>query len=86
MRGHTGCPQCKSIKLAGPRAERRTIKSVEELKQAFIKRAEAAHGCEYDYSEFVYVNADVRGKIICPQHDAFWQAPSNHMRGSKCPD
>jgi len=85
MRGHTGCPECKSIKLAGPRDDRGTIKSDEELKLAFINRARDVHGSTYDYAEFQYVTTSVKGKIICSIHGAFWQAPSNHLRGSKCP-
>ena len=85
MRGHTGCPGCQSIKLAGPQDDRGTLKSDEELTLAFIKRARNVHGSAYYYTEFRYVTASAKGKIICPRHGAFWHAPSNHLRGSKCP-
>lgn len=87
MSGHVGCPKCKSMKLAGPRNERGTVRSSSELKSAFIKRARAVHGDAYDYGEFDYVNASTKGKVICPQpgHGEFWQSPSNHLRGSMCP-
>jgi group I intron endonuclease len=87
MQGHVGCPRCKSMKLAGPRNERGTIKSSDELKSGVIKRARMVHGSAYDYSEFEYVNASIKGKIICPKpgHGEFWQSPSNHLRGNKCP-
>ena len=85
MRGHAGCPGCQSIKLAGPQDDRGTLKSNEELTLAFIKRARDIHGSAYDYTKFQYVTASVKGKIVCPRHGAFWQAPGNHLRGSKCP-
>jgi len=86
MRGHTGCTKCKSAKLAGPRDKRGTIKSEEELRQDFRGRAELVHGSEYDYSQFEYTGSSVSGKIICARHGEFWQTPSNHLRGTKCPD
>lgn len=87
MKGHVGCPRCRSLKLAGPRNERGTVRSADELKLAFIKRAKAVHGDAYDYGEFDYVNASTNGKVICPKpgHGEFWQSPSNHLRGNKCP-
>lgn len=87
MRGHVGCPRCRSLKLAGPRNERGMAKSSEELKLAFIKRARAVHGDAYDYGEFDYVIASTKGKILCPKpgHGEFWQSPTNHLRGNKCP-
>ncbi len=87
MKGHVGCPKCRSLKLAGPRNERGTVRSADELKLAFIKRAKAVHGDAYDYGEFDYVTASTKGKIICPKpgHGEFSQSPSNHLRGNKCP-
>lgn len=87
MRGHVGCPQCRALKLAGPRNERGTVKSSNELNSAFIKRARAVHGDAYDYCEFNYVSSNAKGKMICPKpgHGEFWQSPSNHLRGNKCP-
>lgn len=85
MRGHIGCPNCRSIKLAGPRDDKGTLRTAEALTLAFVNRAMMVHGSAYDYTEFQYVNANTKGKIVCPQHGAFWQDPSNHLRGSRCP-
>ena len=64
MRGHTGCSQCKSNKLSGLRNNIGRFKSDEELRQAFIGRAKEIHCNAYDYSEFRYVRAGVKGKIV----------------------
>lgn len=51
----------------------------------FLRRAAARHGNYYDYSKFIYRGAREKGEIICPEHGGFWQAPNNHLRGTKCP-
>lgn len=51
----------------------------------FLRRAAARHGNYYDYSKFIYRGAREKGEIICPEHESFWQAPNNHLRGTKCP-
>ena len=86
MRGHTGCPKCKSSKLSGNRNKRGTIKSQIELTKEFISRAIKVHGELYDYSKFIYTSASSDGIIICPKHGSFPQSPSNHLKGTKCPD
>ena len=68
MRGHTGCPICKSRKLSGSRKKRGSIKTSEELVQDFIERAIETHGNIYDYTQFEYVNAATKGKITCSIH------------------
>lgn len=85
MRGHTGCPKCRSLKLSGNREDRGTIKSQEQLNQDFKGRAQKVHGNKYNYSDFVYVNNTTEGKICCQIHGDFWQIPGNHIRGSQCP-
>ena len=50
-----------------------------------IKRFKEIHGDKYDYSEFEYVNAITKGKIICPKHGEFWQSSNVHLRGVRCP-
>lgn len=85
IRGHLGCPKCKSLKLSRPLDLRGSISSARELTEAFITNAKATHGNDYDYSEFTYVTASQPGKIICLSHGEFWQTPSNHLRGTKCP-
>lgn len=85
MRGHTGCPKCKSAKLSGNRNNRGTIKTQADLTKEFISRAKKIHGNAYDYSKFKYTNASRDGIIICPKHGSFSQSPSNHLKGTKCP-
>lgn len=85
MRGHIGCPKCKSLKLSGDRETRGVLKSEDDLKKQFVLKAVVAHGNAFDYSEFKYVTATTNGKIFCPKHGAFWQTPSNHLRGAGCP-
>jgi group I intron endonuclease len=86
MRGHTGCPQCKSMILSGSQEEIGQIKTKEDLKKSFVERAIKIHGNKYNYSEFEYLTSSTKGKIICSQHGEFWQTPSNHLRGSNCPE
>ena len=86
MRGHVGCSVCKSLKLSGSSKQRGVLQTSQELSEEFTRRAEEVHGSTYNYKEFKYVNASTRGKIICPVHGEFWQTPSNHLRGHKCPD
>jgi group I intron endonuclease len=86
MRGHTGCPKCKSAKLSGNRNKRGTIKSQIDLTKEFISRAIKVHGELYDYSKFIYTKTSTNGIIICPKHGSFPQSPSNHLKGTKCPD
>ena len=50
-----------------------------------IERFREIHGDKYDYSEFEYINATTKGKIICPIHGEFWQSSNVHLRGVKCP-
>lgn len=85
VRGHVGCPACKSAKLAGKRDKRGEIRSNEMLTVEFIERVQQVHGGRYDYSRFVYTSSGSKGIIICPKHGEFLQAPSNHLRGSGCP-
>lgn len=65
-----GCAKCYgNVKL-----------TLEEVIDRFIK----VHGNKYDYSEFVYVNNNTLGTIICPEHGPFQQSPSAHWRGQGC--
>lgn len=85
MRGHTGCPECVSLMLSGTQEKKGKIKTNEDLTVVFIERARAVHDSKYDYSEFEYLGSNKKGKILCLKHGAFWQSPSNHLRGSNCP-
>ena len=69
------------------------MKSREQRQEEFIHKAKEIHRNEsLDYSEVMYVNNRTRVKII--DHDldengeeygAYWQTPSNHLRGSSHP-
>lgn len=73
-----GCPACamehRAIAL-------RKWATAEE----FIEAAKAVHGNQYDYSEVEYIDTKTNVLIRCPEHGAFEQLPSVHIRGSKCP-
>lgn len=84
MRGHVGCPECKSLKLAGPRGERGALHPAGLLTTRFIERARQVHGERYDYSHFVYTTSSAKGVIVCRQHGEFSQSPGNHLSGSGC--
>jgi hypothetical protein len=51
----------------------------------YILLFRAAHGDLYDYSKTVYVNAITKIRVACHLHGDFFQTPSNHLRGSGCP-
>lgn len=85
MRGHDGCPKCKSIKHSGIGENRGLVSSPEELSADFAKKASELNGDKYDYSEFIYDGSNTKGKIVCKIHGPFFQSPSNHLRGNQCP-
>lgn len=84
IRGHLGCPKCKSLKLSGVTGTRGVHKSERSLTEAFIEQAKKVHGERYDYSRFVYTTTAAKGTIICCKHGEFRQSPSNHLQGSGC--
>ncbi len=86
MRGHTGCSKCCSNILSGSRENRGKLRTQEELNEDFIRRAKEIHGDTYSYRQFIYVNSTTPGKIICKKHGVFYQTPSNHLKGTQCPD
>lgn len=53
--------------------------------EEFIRRSVERHGYKYIYNEAIYDGNNVKVKIICPIHGAFYQTPKNHMRGDGCP-
>lgn len=53
--------------------------------EEFVNRAKAVHGDRYDYSLTKYVSDRVKVEVMCPQHGSFWQLPSNHLAGNRCP-
>jgi len=55
--------------------------------EEWINRFISVHGNKYDYSEFVFENLRVQGKIICPIHGEFLQTPGDHYhQESGCRD
>lgn len=85
QRGHVGCPQCKSLKLALRLGQLEPEFDESNLFEIFRMRACNVHGNKYGYEDFKYVNATTKGKITCRKHGGFFQNPSNHLRGSGCP-
>lgn len=85
IRGHVGCPECLSNKLSGPADLRGEFKTDQHTQDQFVARAITVHGKSYRYDHFVYQGAAKKGEIVCPTHGSFHQTPSNHLRGSGCP-
>ena len=52
--------------------------------EEFIERARKVHGDRYDYSQSVYVNSEMKVKIICATHGIFEQLPASHFKGFNC--
>lgn len=73
-----GCPKCRYLKSAANK--RRTIEEV-------IAIANNVHNNKYDYSLITeYKNDKIKYPIICPEHDVFYQAMNNHIKGKQgCP-
>ena len=55
-------------------------------KNDFISKAMKIHGNMYDYSLSNYKGSKHKIKIKCFRHGFFYQIPSNHLRGSGCPE
>lgn len=72
-----GCPKCKNRNSA-----LRKLSNTDD----FIIKAKRVHGDKYDYSKVKYVNNSTKVCIICPEHGEFWQTPSNHLQGFRCPE
>jgi len=54
--------------------------------EEFLSRATATHGDKYDYSMAEYQNADEKVKILCKEHNAFFEMQAfNHFYGQGCP-
>jgi hypothetical protein len=65
----------------------------EKLKEKFTKnsdkfkeQANLIHNNKYDYSKVKYVNNHTPVEIVCPEHGTFFQSPSSHLKGRRCPD
>ena len=57
---------------------------VKLTKEEFILNSIKKHGNKYDYSLVIYVNADTKVKIICPEHGIFEQKPRHHIYKCSC--
>lgn len=86
MKGHAGCSKCRSNILSGGGSQVGKFTSQLDLNVAFVEKVKKVHGNAYDYSEYVYENSSKPGKIICKIHGEFYQSPSNHLKGTQCPD
>lgn len=60
-------------------------KSQEQATTVFVKKAKAKHGDKYDYTQVVYQTAKKKVALICGEHGAFLQTPSDHLNGCGCP-
>ena len=73
-----GCPVCAgcSNKL-----------STEQRKANWVKRCKKKYNDRFDYSQFVYVNNDTKGLVICKEHHySYMITPWGHLRGAGgCP-
>ncbi|QGH72553.1 MAG: protein of unknown function DUF723 [Myoviridae sp. ctThM1] len=52
--------------------------------EVFIHKAKQVHGDKYDYTQTTFRHSLEDIIIVCPQHGAFKQKPSNHLLGSGC--
>ncbi len=50
-----------------------------------IERFEKIHKNNYNYSKVNYDGKNTKVEIICSKHGAFFQLPSNHLKGQGCP-
>lgn len=85
QRGHVGCQKCISLKHALDEGQLAPESSDAALRARFQAQAQSVHGDKYEYDYFHYVNMRVKGVILCPEHGPFEQTPSNHLRGTECP-
>ena len=67
-----GCPLC-------------VIDKHTHNKSIVINKANKIHNNKYDYSLVNYINSHTKITIICPEHGAFLQRPSDHIQGKGCP-
>jgi hypothetical protein len=72
-----GCDDCGRITTGLKRR-----RSLDE----FIRIANEAHDCKYNYSQSVYIDCKTHLTVICPSHGAFPITPDNHIHGWGCPD
>lgn len=91
-RGHidyrfTSVGTCKSCTREN--AIRKHVHTTEKRRQywdqdSFLRFVQSQNR-EFDYCRVQYVDAKTPVEIICPEHGAFWQSPTNHVAGKGCP-
>lgn len=77
-----GCPECSA------QARRHSIlrsRAKSRISTAeMIVRFESVHGRTYDYTKVEFAGTKKPVTIVCREHGAFQQLPSNHLKGSGC--
>jgi hypothetical protein len=68
----SGCQQCY-------------LESKNKTTEQFISDSIKKHGGFYDYSKVKYEKNNIPVEIICNIHGPFFQQPSVHLNGGKCP-
>lgn len=71
----SGCPICGVDKIS-------EIRKTD--KEEFIKKARIIHGSKYNYDKVIYIEANSKIIITCPEHGDFEQKPGSHIFGSGC--
>jgi len=62
--------------------------TLEKRKQEFFDKIKSIYQGTLDFSQFDYLNADTKGKVICSKHGDLWIRPRhlilNHTKCKKC--
>jgi hypothetical protein len=54
--------------------------------ETFVELAMFVHGDKYNYSQSIYLGANQKIEVSCPQHGQFWTTASMHVNGKHgCP-
>lgn len=75
LRG-SGCPKCGKELFSINKTSSTNL---------FIEKANKIHNNEFDYSKSVYTKNNNKIEIICSKHGSFFQRPSDHLSGCRCP-
>jgi very-short-patch-repair endonuclease len=79
------CMECARVRSMASYTHTTDKRRAYSDEAGFIKAAAALHNNYYDYRYVEYVNAHNHVKVLCPEHGAFFTAPTNHMQGKGCP-
>lgn len=67
-----GCPKCK-------------VQSDKNLEE-FIRKSREVHGDKYDYSRSIYLGANKKIEVVCPEHGSFFiRASAHYTQKQGCP-